>query len=243
MGQAKSKGHYEQDVGMTNFFIEFRLHGYAKDYAKELIYDVAKKFGVKGVTKRRAVPHIALYGHSETDNMKRVVSEVEKIGRKYTLVPFKIKGFDYFNKEHKVIYLDINPSPELKELRWELAQRLSKISTPLPKDMHRKFQFHATVAFKDIDRKFNKIWSYIKAKEEPNINQHLLRITILGANRKILYEYDLVLKKLLTRGQALSKYWWNKTITKFRELQGLPQEKRQSAFVRFIRFIKNLFTA
>jgi len=189
------------------------------------------------------VPHIALYGPSETDNMKRVVSEVEKIGWKYTLVPFKIKGFDYFNKEHKVIYLDINPSPELEELQWELAQRLSRASTYQPHDMHRKFQFHATVAFKDIDRKFDKIWSYIKVKEEPNINQHLLRITILGANRKILYEYDLVLKRLLTRRQALSRYWWNKTITKFRELQGLPQERRQSAFVRFIRFVKNLFTA
>ncbi len=222
---------------MTNFFIEFRLHGYAKNYAKELIYDVAKKFGVKGVTKRRAVPHIALYGPSETDNMERVVSEVEKIGRKYTLVPFEIKGFDYFNKEHKVIYLDINPSPELEELRWELAQRLSKVSTYQPWDTKREFSFHSAIAFKDIDKKFDKIWSYIKAKEEPNINQKLLRITILVKGR-ILYEYDLVLKKLLNRGQALSRYWWVKTINKSRELQGFPQERQQSAFVRFIRFVK-----
>lgn len=227
---------------MTNFLIQFRLHGYAKNYAKELIYAVAKKFGVKGVTRNRVVPHITLYGPSETDNMKRIVSEVEKIGRKYTLVPFTIRGFGYFPKEHKVIYLDINPSPELEELRWELAQRLSKISTPLPKDMQRRFQFHETIAFKDIDRKFDKIWSYIKAKEEPNIRQQLLRITIL-VKGKILYEYDLVLKKLLARRQALSKSEWGKTINKSRELLGFAQERQQSAFTRFIRFIKNLFTA
>lgn len=226
---------------MALFLIEFRLHGYAKEYTKGIICDVAKKFRVRGVTKRRPVPHISLYGPSETDNIEKIASEVGKIGRKSTLVLFKIKGFGYFKEEHKVIYLDIDPSSELKELRWELAQRLSRISTPQPWDMHRKFHFHAAIAFKDIDEKFDKIWSYIKAKEEPNINQDLLRITILDASsRKIAYEYDLILKKLLNRKQALGRYWWNKTINRFRELQGLPQERQQAAFIRFVRFIRDL---
>ena len=208
---------------MAHFLIEFRLHGYAKNYTKELIYDVAKRFRVKGVTRRRAVPHITLYGPSETDNIKAVISKVNEIGRECTLVPFKIKGFGYFdNGKNKVIYLDIDPSLELEALRWELARGLSRISTPQPWDTERQFAFHATVAFKDIDKKFNAIWSYIKKKEELNINQHLLRITILGANRKILYEHDLMLKKLLNRRQALSKYRWRKTINKFKELRGLP---------------------
>lgn len=226
---------------MALFLIEFRLHGYAKEYTKGLISDVAKRFGVKGVTRRRPVPHICLYGPSEADNIKKIASEVKRIGQKYTLVPFKVKGFGYFREEHKVIYLDMDPSSELKELRWELAQRLSKISTPQSWDMRRKFHFHATIAFKDIDEKFDKIWSYIKAKEEPNINQDLLRITILDGNsREIVYEYDLILKKLLGRRQALRRYWWNKTINRFRELQGLPQERQQAAFIRFVRFIRNL---
>ena len=38
---------------MALFLIEFRLHGYAKEYTKGLIYDVAKKFRVKGVTRKR----------------------------------------------------------------------------------------------------------------------------------------------------------------------------------------------
>jgi len=226
---------------VADFLIELRLHGDAKDYAKQVIYDTAKKFRVKGAIKERAVPHITLYGRSEADNMRSIVSEVERIGRKYTLVPFKIKGFGYFKKEHKVIYLNVNPSSELKELRRELAQRLSKISTGQPWDRHRRFQFHVTVAFKDIDGKFNKIWRYLKTKEKPSIEQHPYRITILEANdRKILYEYDLILKKLLDRGQALSSYWKAKTVTRSRELQGLPQERQQAAFIRLVRFIRNL---
>jgi len=204
---------------MVHYLIEFRFHGYAKKYAKHLIHDVARKFKVEGVTRNRAVPHITLFGPFTTRHERKMVSEVVNIGREFTLVPFIVRGFDYFNKEHKVIYLDINPSVELKELRRDLAQRLSKISGSQPSDNQKQFQFHSTVAFRDIDRKFLKIWEYIKEKEEPNIKQHLLRITILKGKR-ILHEYDLILKKLLNRKQALSRYWFNKTIKYYKDCLG-----------------------
>ena len=199
---------------MVHYLIEFRFHGYAKKYAKSLIHEVARKFRVRGVTQNRAVPHITLFGPFTTRHEKKMVSEVVNVGRKFSLVPFVVKGFNYFDKEHKVIYIDINPSTELEALRWEIAKRLLKIAeNKSDYDAKRKFDFHATVAFKDIDRKFSRIWEYIKRKEEPNINQHLVRITILKGER-ILYEYDLVLKILLNRSQALSQYWWKKTIKK-----------------------------
>jgi len=201
---------------MVHYLIEFRFHGYAKKYAKHLIHEVARKFRVKGVTRNRAVPHITLFGPFTTRHERKMVSEVVNVGREFSLVPFIVKGFNYFDKEHKVIYLDVNPSAELKELRQELAQRLSKISDSQLWDNQKQFQFHSTVAFRDIDRKFSKIWEYTKKKEEPNIKQHLLRITILKGKR-ILYEYDLILKKLLNRRQALSRYWLNKTIKNYKD--------------------------
>jgi 2'-5' RNA ligase len=200
---------------MAHYLIEFRFHGYAKKYAKHLIHEVARKFRVKGVTRNRAVPHITLFGPFTTRQEKKMVSEVIKVGKEFSLVPFIVKGFDYFDKEQKVIYLDIDPSAELKELRQELAKKLIKISDSQQWDKKKQFQFHSTVAFRDIDKKFPKIWEYIKKKEEPNIKQHLLRITILKGNR-ILYEYDLILKKLLNRKQALSRYWFNKTIKNYK---------------------------
>ncbi|MBA7578792.1 MAG: hypothetical protein GH159_01570 [Dehalococcoidia bacterium] len=201
---------------MVHYFIEFRFHGYAKKYAKHLIHEVARKFRVKGVTQNRAVPHIALFGPFTTNHERKVVSEIVAVGREFCLVPFIVKGFNYFDKEHKVIYLDIDPSAELKELRRKLAQKLSKISDSQPWDDKKQFQFHSTIAFRDIDRKFSKIWEYTKGKEEPNIKQHLLRITIIKGKR-ILYEYDLILKKLLNRKQALSRYWLNKTIKNYKD--------------------------
>ncbi len=207
---------------MAGFLVEFRLHGYAKTYAKRLIWAVAKKHRVKGVTRKRVVPHISLYGTGSTQDMRKVVSAVEKVGRKYTLVSFKIKGFGFFDKPHKVIYLDISPSKELEELRWELSQELRKVSTCQSHDRHSKtkFGFHGTVAFKDIDNKFNRIWPDIKSIKEPDINQYLLRITVIGARSRIVCEYDLLLKKLLNRNQALSRYWWGKTVSRLKKLRG-----------------------
>lgn len=209
---------------MANFLIEFRFHGYAKEYARDVVYSVAKKFRVRGVTGKKVVPHISLYGPGRTDDVKKVISAVEKVGRKYSLVSFKVKGFGYFDKTPKVIYFDISPSKELGDLRWGLSQELRKVSIGQSWDGRRNHSFHSTIAFRDIDTKFNKIWSYLKSSEQPDIDQHLLRITVLGVRRRIVCEYDLVLKRLLNRREALSKFWWRETMNRLRELQGLPPE-------------------
>src|SRR5665648_273745 len=204
---------------MAVYLIEFRFHGYAKKYARTLIYDIARKFNVDGVTKKRAVPHITLFGPFTTRNERQVVSTVASIGQKFGLVPFSLKDFNYFNKKtNKVIYLDIEPSHELEELRWELAKNLHPITnTRSAFDKYKKFYFHSTIAFRDIDGKFSNIVEYINTIEKPIIKQHLLRITILK-NGKILYEYDLIQKRLLDRREARSKYYWKKTIQQFKNM-------------------------
>lgn len=201
---------------MTHYLIEFRFHGYAKRYLKRSIFEVARRFHVNGVTRKRPVPHITLAGPFETRDIERVITDVESVAKNYNLVNFKLKGFGYFNNPGgKVIYVDIEPSKELEELRWELAKRLMKYVELKGGDKNKQFSFHATIAFKDIDRKFSDIWRYLKSKEEPYINQYLLRIAILR-NGKILYEYDLMLKRLLNRRAALSKRIWKKTILRFK---------------------------
>jgi len=224
---------------MAGFLVEFRMHGYAKKYAKDVIYSVAKEFRVKGVTRKKVVPHISLYGPGKTDDIGKVISAVKKVGHKYSLVPFKIKAFGYFDKPHKVIYLDISPSEELEELRWELSQELRKVSSCQSQDRHSKtrFGFHGTIAFQDVDTKFDRIWSYLKSKQEPDISQYLLRITVIGARGRIVCEYDLVLKRLLNRREGLSKRLFQKTIHRLRELQGLPPEKPAS----LVDWLKRLF--
>ncbi len=202
---------------MPPYLIEFRFQGYARKYLKRSIFDVARRFHVEGVTRRRPVPHITLVGPFETREIKRVIMDVESVAKNYDFVNFKLSGFGYFdNPGGKVIYADIEPSKELEELRWELSKRLMGYARLKEWDARERFSFHATIAFKDIDRKFSKIWSYLKHKEKPNIDQHLLRITIIGKGGRIVCEYDLMLKRLLNRREALSGKVWKRTIFMFR---------------------------
>ena len=216
---------------MVHYMIEFRFHGYTNEYAERLIYEVARKFRIKGITRKKAVPHITLFGPFTTSYEKRMVSEVINIAEKYTLVPFKVKGFNFVdNATNKVIYLDTEPSEELKQLRFELSNRLRKITntkSSQDRKSKNKFHFHAPITFEDIDKKFDQIWSYLKKKEEMNIdiNQYILRITILK-DGKFLCEYDLLLKRRLNRIQALSKHIYRQTIDTLKKEQECYKYKK-----------------
>ncbi len=205
---------------MANFFIEFRFHGYAQRHLKELIREVSKKFNVKGATKERPVPHMALfYGALGIFDIKKVCNAVKKVAENYTLVPFKIEGFEIKNGEQgKVFAASIFASDKLKKLRKELSKELSRVCAAHRFDKQSDFWFHTTIAFKDIDEKCNKIRDYINKKEKLSINQHLVRITVLSKNRIIIGEYDLILKKWLSRREALDKRLFQKTINKLKGL-------------------------
>jgi 2'-5' RNA ligase len=224
---------------MATFYVCIRLHGYAKTHTKSLIWDVAKKFRVRGMTRRKPVPHITLYPTSTTRDIRDVIRTVERVGQKYTLMPFSIKGFGRFTNS-RVIYLDIETSPSLKQLRAELAQELNTIVTTPPTSTNPDYPFHATIAFKDLGNKFEPIWEYIKTREQPDIDQYLLRITVLGKGSRIVCEYDLVLKCLLNRRQALSRYWWGKTVKEMRQLQGGKVEEPSSILARMRRFLTDI---
>jgi calcineurin-like phosphoesterase family protein/2'-5' RNA ligase len=229
----------------TYYLIQFRFHGYAKKYLKDLIYEIGRKFRVRGVTRRRAVPHVTLFGGFTTEDRKKMVSEVVSVLKNYDLVPFKLGSFISMESpkdHHKVIAVGIESSEELKNLRWDIAQRLLPITEAEPETRGfdsasaNDFKFHATIAFKDIDKKFDAIRNYIKRKEEPNIDQHLLRVTILR-NSKILFEYDLMQRKPLNRKQALDKKIWKSTIEIYLEKSGISASKESLGGK-----IKNWFT-
>ena len=250
---------------MAGFLVEFRLKGYARKYAswaRARTIREAKRLGVRRCRERRFVPHITLFGQAETDSIRHVTREAERIGRKYTLVPFKlgIERGDFKTRDANWLYLKLGSSPALEQLRHELAQSLLKserrIRSSCPShDRSQRYKFHCSIGKYDPrDRaQFEQLAEYaetqcsveafrrsraspvtklfefvrrhlLRTGEEhsPAVNQHLLRITILGKRGRIQAEYDLVLKRILSRRQALSRYWWRRTIEKLMELQSTP---------------------
>ena len=211
---------------MYCFYVEFRFHGYPKEYLKDLIREVARKFRLKGALKYRPVPHMTLYGPSQSRSSGDVFSAIENVAKRYASVPFSVCDFDcHKGREGNVIACGINASPELRNLRRELAEELNKIveaDSQQSWDKEGDYWFHTTIAMKDIDRRFEEIWKYVKRKEKPDISQYLVRITVLNQRRRIECEYDLMLRRWLNRKGALSRHLWWKTVNRLRESQGLP---------------------
>ncbi len=213
---------------MTGFLVECRLQGQAKHDAKDLIFSIAQKFRVRGVTSKKVVPHMTLYGPGEARNIRDVATRISKVARRYSLVPFEIDGFDSFDGPRKVVYLNIRPSEELRNLRRDLSNELRSIATCQSFDHNSDFAFHSTIAFKDVDEhKFKVIQSYLGRIDPPHFRQYLTRITVLGRGGKIACEYVLLLERLLSRRQALSRHWYRRTMEKLRESIGAPVTRRR----------------
>lgn len=201
----------------SSYLIEFRFSGYAKEAIKELKKNIARNYHVKS----QKVPHITLVGPVSTRDEKRLVKEVKDVCKHYELVKFKLDGFDSF--EDRVIFVKINPSEELKQLRLELYEKLGKFCDVSEFDkVH--FTFHATLV-KDIQRKFDRIWDYLQTWKIPEMDQYVIRVTVVK-NFKILAEYDLLQGKTLDRSKSLDRKTYHKTMKKL-------GEKREPSEIKF----------
>lgn len=206
---------------MTEYLIEFRFSGYAKEAIRELKDSISKNFHV---TRRKIVPHITLVGPLHTYNVKLLIDTVRDVCNKFELVKFKLDGFDNF--ENHVIYVRIKPSEELKNIRSELAERLAEFCELSEFDNEPDFTFHATLVMKDIQRKFTRIWEYLQSWEIPKMDQYVVRITILTKRGRILAEYDLLQRKILNRRDALDRKKFKKTLEKL-------DKKREPSEIEF----------
>ena len=201
----------------TPYLIEIRIRGDISDLCKKLIFDIYHKFHVRGMVRKRPVPHISLYGPFGCKSIRTVIDTIKETAKDYSKLEYKVNGFDYFESKKKflfittstrknVIYLKINPSDELKEFRYELAQKLLEITRTVnyDNDSKKQFYFHATLAMKDIDRKFDDIWKYLQKYDIVKYGTSY-RITLLKMG-KIVCEYDLHEKKVLRRIQVLGRF-------------------------------------
>ena len=113
---------------------------------------------------------------------------------------FKIDGVSAFD-DTKVVYFNVNPSREMDEFRWSLAQKLKSYCQLNRFDYEIKYKFHATIAMKLPDDKFLEIKKYTKRKDILRLEHKIVRATLIK-NELILQEYDFLLRRPLDRKLA-----------------------------------------
>lgn len=200
------------------YLIEIRMLGKARDEIKELILDTSKRFNID---IHRPVPHITLVGPFDTEEETRLIKDFKSICRNTTLISYVIEGIDIF-RDNGVIYLDVQPSNELISFRKSFRDKLKPYCTLSRVDITEPFVFHATIV-KNI--RANKVLPIKRRMQQKLRYSHrMLRLTLLK-NGKILYEYDFVLKRLLSRHEALDREILTLTFAELKSLSYARKDK------------------
>jgi 2'-5' RNA ligase len=188
---------------------EVRLGHPLKGDLREIIRDISETFDVHGKTQHRPVPHVSLFGPYDTDDGYAVKSRTQRVLQDFDVVPYEIDGFDHFDSE--TLYVNVEPSPELASLRRRLSAELRPLSAEYPEyDADREYEFHITVAFKDIEQQFDEIWQYANETYDLQRQAYAKRVTALD-RREMMWEWDLPRGVALSQSEATSKASWEKT--------------------------------
>lgn len=193
------------------FLIEIRPDQEVKAYLRDIINDVQSRFDVHAMASGHVVPHLSLFGPFSAEGYGPVLSAVRTACEPYSIVPYRLDGFGHFRSD--TIYVDIATSPALRSLRRSIRDELVPDTTPLYPDRDRAhhYQYHMTVAFKDISGQFPEIWDYVTNRCDPDLETYAHRVTFLN-NRRIIKEWDLLTGEYLDPDKATSRQSWQQTI-------------------------------
>lgn len=200
------------------YLLEVRTGADLKEYFRKIIYEIEDEFGVKGAAQPRAVPHITLFGPYNTKQGKTVKRALLDIFEDFEAVPYRVEGFDTF-RDNNVIYARVVPSQELRDLRREIARRLEPITfNTQPHDAADWYDFHITLAYKDVGDQFRPILNYLEERYTPSFDAYATRVTSLR-RRDMLWEYDLPRGELMGRDEATTRSSWEATMSKLEQLK------------------------
>lgn len=177
-----------------------------------------------GLRKIYRVPHITLvYNFKPKVSPEKIINIVREVARKYTDLSYKYDGYEIKKADKGYVFaFNIIPSPQLEEFRYELYKAVKDyiIERPDVKKYNdrEKFWFHASIALRLRKETAERI---AKAELRPFYQKfHAVRITLIGKNSHIVYEYDLLHDSILTRPQAKSKEEAKRDFRAYREKYG-----------------------
>lgn len=157
------------------YFIGTLIKGEAEKYQQKLLYSVAKKFRVNWAIETKISAHITLKYTFETEDIGHIEKNIAEFCKSHKRSKYQLKGFNHFKNE--VIYIDVIPSKEMRDTYSKLTDHLNKNKDIPSSKFDGTIHFHSTIAYKDIQEKFQEIWDYT-AKEKPDFDVVFDNITI-----------------------------------------------------------------
>jgi 2'-5' RNA ligase len=188
---------------MVHYLIDIRQMGSVKHQISTLSSQLSEKFNLGD---KRVIPHITLAGPFSTRDEEKLIADFTRICMDQRQIPkYEVGGYGFFN-DTRVVYVTITPDETLKQFRYLLSRAISPYCSLRDYDLDSAegFMFHSTLAMKLDWLTFQRIKWYVRGKEKVVYRHHPIRVTLLR-NRKIVFEYDFIQRRMLSRKQALSK--------------------------------------
>ncbi len=205
------------------YLVEIRVGGRLNEKLRDLVKAIKINFDIK--SKFRYVPHITIMGELSTSNQKDLIDTVQNVVKDYDLVSFRLGDFGEF--PGRAVHARVLPSAELKEMQQKLVESLRRFCELKAYDLKGSFKPHATICLDTdlsektedgIKREFGRILEFLESWKLPDHKQHALRVSVIGKNRTIVCEYDLILRRMLSRREALDMTLFKETMLAFEKM-------------------------
>jgi len=201
------EGRFAKNV----YLLEYRYSGYPKSYILDIYSELQRAYRIHH-PNYHYVPHLSVAGPIETNNEKDLVDEIRRIIHGDTH-HFNVPGnliqtgkLIKFETEDggQVLGIEVKPPRPLIELKKKIELDLGK---KFSLKIYKKEIWHTTIwnmksNYFSNKEKFLSVWHSLE--NNPQEMKFILdRITLIK-NGKILEEYDLFHKEVLTRIESLN---------------------------------------
>lgn len=156
------------------------IQGEAKRAHEAITADLAEKFDSFPLHER-IPPHLTLKRWFEPDQKMLATLDgvLSKFASDHEQSDYSLKGFGHFGAD--VIYVDVDPAPEVSQTVRELMQALRDVEGMTFDEFdEEEDDLHATVAMgalKPFD--FDKLWEYLNSGEQPNFAMKFDNIALM----------------------------------------------------------------
>ena len=148
------------------------------NFARETQLELCHKFGL--CWGLRQSPHITVKGPFETNRLKPFLDYIDRLAAQYESFPIELEGFNYFEGEKNVVFLDVKETHYLKSLQNRIIEDMRSIYGIGPNAIELSgYNFHSTIAVHDVgDDALKQAKEYLSGLETPSFRFMAKRIAV-----------------------------------------------------------------
>lgn len=153
-----------------------------RQYQRELRQKIEMKFGLPGIANPSIPGHITLKYRFPVGDLDELEAAIQEFSTSERKASWALQSFSYFkNEDDYVIFIDVKPSEEARQLHARFLDRLRKISWVQwgPFD-HANLHYHVTLAGRGVTSvNFEEVWSFMRQQENPDFEVFLDNLSLI----------------------------------------------------------------